>query len=885
VKSWLGNAAPSRSRTYLALLLASAGAALTAGCFEEPGGQTNRIFLRSQPYLSEEPGALAERPLEVQVMGPLLRSVPGRSGFRDPITDQQVRFEAEELEGGGASPGLELLAAPGTAGGNPIFVTTDAGGFARVWVRLPKRIGEWRVRAGMKDQNDDEKKVVFGIGSGVKVFKSGEENAVGRKVQVGVKVFRINAQEEVEPDVGRSVQFRVIDGSTGGEGHLSKERLAERVRTNADGVATVELTLGQHSGYYHVLAEPRNEPGTATPPLPRAVLHGIAIDWTLATLQLLGGGLLFLLGLRLLAGGLLNILGPALALPVTSFQKSRLRAFGGGIAAGAMFQSSTIVASRLISFANGGLLLAGAALGVILGADLGRTLLPQLLAFPIGPSGVILLALGSLALFVPRRYGVYPWGWVGLGAGLLITGYWVLESGVEIIHYSPSLANQLHRDWDYRSAGFSLGQKAWVFGSWMAVAAAAGFLVRSANLLVAAAMALGSSGLISPSTALPIVLGANLGPALSLFATSLWRRLEARRVALLKLLFQGVGAVWFVAFSLPVAGGSPLLLHLVDWVTPGLLFNPIPENVPHHLAMLHTLYNLLNGLLCLALAAPLARLVAWAIPRDPVEDDLKPYHLDPNLIEVPALAILQASREVTYLTELCRKAIAESFDSFRYRDLKLADQTVRREESIAAVHRDISQYLLRVGENGLSRRESSRLEVLQTTTGNLVRIGALGERLRDLTAREIDEELEIPDDVARDLNDIYELVMGQFDNVLQLLERPDGRTEENAVKVAERLAKFGSRVEHAWMEKLRLWPENGGARSGLSRVAEPAAEEAAAGEAPVDRPAAAVSQAEAAPPRTFLGTLIYRDALEALFQVAGHLSHVAERMRVLAPKG
>src|SRR6185503_4492505 len=186
--------------------------------------------------------------------------------------------------------------------------------------------------------------------------------------------------------------------------------------------------------------------------------------------------------------------------------------------------------------------------------------------------------------------------------------------------------------------------------------------------------------------------------------------------------------------------------------------------VGHHVAMIHTIYNLLNGLLCFALAGPLLRLVEKLVPRDPVRDDVKPYHLDPSLIEVPPLALLQASREVTYLTELCRKAIAESFDAFRYRDLKLADQTVRREESIESVHRDVSQYLLRVGENELSRRESSRLQVLQAATGSLVRIGEMGERLRDLTTRELDEELDLPEDAARDLNDIYDLVMGQFDN-------------------------------------------------------------------------------------------------------------------------
>src|SRR5258706_7508956 len=111
--------------------------------------------------------------------------------------------------------------------------------------------------------------------------------------------------------------------------------------------------------------------------------------------------------------------------------------------------------------------------------------------------------------------------------------------------------------------------------------------------------------------------------------------------------------------------------------------------------------------------------------------------------------------------------VASSLDACRSRDRKPAEQGTRGEESIAGVHRDLSQYLLRVGENDLSRREASRLEILQAAVGNLVRIGAQSERLRDLTLREVEENWELPEDVGRDLNEMYDLVMAQFDNVLQ----------------------------------------------------------------------------------------------------------------------
>src|SRR5262249_37521852 len=157
--------------------------------------------------------------------------------------------------------------------------------------------------------------------------------------------------------------------------------------------------------------------------------------------------------------------------------------------------------------------------------------------------------------------------------------------------------------------------------------------------------------------ALPIVVGASLGPAAALFVGSLAKRRAARRVGLVHLLYQVIGALWLSALSLITVNGSPSILYLVHWVTPGVLFHPLPEHAGHHIAMAFTVYNLLNALLCLALTRPVLAIADRVIPRDPVQDDVKPYHLDANLIEVPALAILQASREVRFLAELCRKAI------------------------------------------------------------------------------------------------------------------------------------------------------------------------------------------------------------------------------------
>src|SRR5262245_42400225 len=163
------------------VLLAGASAllALLCGGCEESTGITEKIFIRSEPFFYGKPGEDVG-PLMVQVLGPAIHGVPGRSGFRDPVTNKTVRFEIRNANPDQAA-GLGQWApgaAKAAADGDPqrsLDVETDSRGFARVMVHLPVAVGEWRVRAGIRDEQTEERKVSFGVVSGIKIQTSEEE--------------------------------------------------------------------------------------------------------------------------------------------------------------------------------------------------------------------------------------------------------------------------------------------------------------------------------------------------------------------------------------------------------------------------------------------------------------------------------------------------------------------------------------------------------------------------------------------------------------------------------------------------------------------------------------------------------------------------------------
>jgi Na+/phosphate symporter len=310
-----------------------------------------------------------------------------------------------------------------------------------------------------------------------------------------------------------------------------------------------------------------------------------------------------------------------------------------------------------------------------------------------------------------------------------------------------------------------------------------------------------------------------------------------------------VACAGFAVLSLVHHENTSLLLWLVDQAIPGNLFHPLAENVEHHVAMIHTAYNLVASLLFLALPGIATAIASWILPPKADSDDLKPYRLDENLIPVPGLALRQVLEELCYLAELCQKNVAEAFDAFRYGDLNLAGQVARREEIIAGIHREASRYLVLIQENQLSRRESTETEKLQSSVAALSRVGESAEILRELASRRIEDNIDAAEELDRDLGEIYELVMSQFSNILILLRSPTNRLEESAVKTVERMAKFRSRLETQWKQRIEK-----------------------AGEDNEDRILLHVQ------------TLAYQQAFDALFQVASHLGHIAERMRLLSPE-
>jgi len=828
------------------------------GCYKPPTADRPALIESiSGNHQCALPGEILPKPLVVRVLGQSSRDFLGRRGQRRPLKDQPVTFRfrleglAEKSESGKDPSEDSPAFIPDPDGEKEITerlvkkeVKTDASGTASVWIRLGDKNGDWRIEASIPREGRKDLDEQFRVVSGVEKIADNIEATVGSEIPISLRLQARQDNGELAPLEGRTVHMRIA-----GEPPIRGEPASlnnRRAKTGKDGVRKgTDLTLGDRAGIYRVLAE--IEGSEDDPPIRGIIFTVMAIDWLRIAVEISVGVIFFLLGVRFLANGFLIVLGPHLHHATGRMAKNRILGYLGGILAGITFQSHSTVTSHLMSFVNGGLLKSRGAMGLLLGALLGATALPQILALRIDFLIAPLAGLGLLLVVLPRSFGLAHWSRIFLGAGLALASWSLLGSGIEQLEMSSRFKS------DVLPASLSF-QQPWAvmagsFAYLLLAGAGIGLVLRTSNLVVIIAMLLASRGILGPLSMVPLIIGANLGTGLSSLFRSFFKNRGTCRLGICLLVIHLLTTILFSVLSLMPREGTSLLLWFIDQVTPGSLFHPLRENVEFHIAMTHTFYNLAASLIFLVLPGIATGLASLVLPAKRGADDLKPYRLDENLIPVPGLALRQVLEEICYLAELCQKNIAEAFDSFRYSDMNLAGQVARREEIIAGIHREASRYLVLVQENQLSRRESTEIEKLQSSVAALSRVGEAAELLRELASRRIEDKIQPAEEMDRDLGEIYELIMKQFSNIMVLLRSPTNRLEESAVKTVERLAKFRSRLETQWKQRIEQANENSEDQVLLH-----------------------------------VQTSAYQQAFDALFQAASHLGHIAERMRLLSPE-
>lgn len=478
-------------------------------------------------------------------------------------------------------------------------------------------------------------------------------------------------------------------------------------------------------------------------------------------LDLVGGVALLLWGLHMVQSGIVRAFGSKIRRFLGMVLQSKYRAFGAGVGVTAILQSSTATALMLASFAAGGLVGLVPALAVMLGANVGTTLIVQLLSFDSSAIAPLLLVCGVAAFKRGTRTIVKDLGRAAIGLGLMLLSLHLLLDSLAPAEHAPAVRELFTALTGEPVLALLIGAVL----TWAAHSSVATILLT---------MSLASANFVSPAAALALVLGANLGSALNpLMEGTASANPAHRRLPVGNMINRAIGCVLFLPLLHPI-------VRLIQAIDP----NPV-----RLAADFHMLFNLVMALLFIVPLAPFARLLERLLPDVKTATDLSvPLYLAEGVDDTPSVALACAARETLRMGDIVDAMLEQTMTAILNNDRKLVNEVSQKDNAVDGLHEAVKLFVINVTHGTLDEAEGRRaLEVLSLAT-NLEHIGdIIDKNLLELASKKIKRQLQFSDEGARELQAFHRVVRDNLRLSMTIFLSGD-------VKSARRLLNEKSRI-------------------------------------------------------------------------------------------
>lgn len=439
--------------------------------------------------------------------------------------------------------------------------------------------------------------------------------------------------------------------------------------------------------------------------------------------SLFGGLALFLFGMDIMGKALEKQAGGKLQKILSKLTDNPFKGFMLGLAVTAVIQSSSATTVMVVGFVNSGIMQLHQAVGIIMGSNVGTTVTSWILSlsgiegnsfwvklFKPTSFSPILAFIGIVLYMFCRSEKKKGSGTILLGFAVLMTGMTAMSSAVAPLSDAPWF-----RDLFVQFTNPILGVLA---------GAVLTAVIQSSSASVGILQALSSTGVITYGSAIPIIMGQNIGTCVTALISSVGANKNARRAAMIHLYFNIIGVLVFLSIFYT----ANTFIH----------FPMLEENVSTFgIAIVHTLFNVLATLVMLPFSRLLEKLAYLTIPQDDAPEQFQ--MLDPRLLATPAVAADRASVTTADMAELARASFLGAI-ALTHRWNEEGAERVRRQENETDKYEDaIGTYLVKLSTCNLTLKDSHLVNTLLHTISDFERISDYATNLLG-TAREIEEK-------------------------------------------------------------------------------------------------------------------------------------------------
>jgi phosphate:Na+ symporter len=428
------------------------------------------------------------------------------------------------------------------------------------------------------------------------------------------------------------------------------------------------------------------------------------------------------------------------------------------------------------SFAERGLVATVPAFAVMLGADVGTSLVAQALSLRIEWLWPLLVIVGFVAFSTGGSSRRRDLGRAVVGLGLMLLALRLIVDASDPIRQSAVLETVLR----------ALQSEPILA---VVLAALLTWLAHSSLAVVLLIQSFATVGMVPMALALALVLGANLGGAFPAVAATWNGDAGARRITLGNAFFRASGVV----------AGLALLPIVAPWIA---AFDPDPGRLAVNA---HLLFNMVLAVAFLPLLTPIAILADRWLPAKVADDDpTRPRYLDPNAIDSPALALAAAARESLRMGDTLESMLRDTLTVFRNDDRKLADDICKRDDVVDRLHEAIKLYLTQVSREALGDADSRRsMEIIAYTT-NMEHVGdIIDKNLMELAIKKIRNRLSFSDEGFAEIVELHTEVLNTLKLSLAVFMGGDLASARRLLEEKVRFREREMRAAERHLERLK----------------------------------------------------------------------------------
>jgi len=507
------------------------------------------------------------------------------------------------------------------------------------------------------------------------------------------------------------------------------------------------------------------------------------IQWGMLIISLFGGLALFLFGMEQMSEGMKKTAGDKMRSILSALTNNRLIGMTVGAFVTMVIQSSSATTVMLVSFVQAQLMTFVQSLGVILGADIGTTITAQLIAFKLTDYALLMIAVGFAIRMFSRKENSKHIGEVIMGFGILFFGMKLMSDAMKPLRtYQPFI--DMLRGLENPFLGLFVGA---VFTA----------LIQSSSAFTGIVIVLAQQGLLTLDAGIPLIFGANIGTCITAGLASIGTSREARRVAIAHVMFKIAGVLLFI-FWIPTFAE---IIRSISPTSSSVGMDKLASETPRQIANAHTIFNVSLAFIFLPFTTFFANIIMKIYPEKKEDKGVQPiiWHLDDDVISIPALAIDLARSEILRMAKIIGRMLEAVIEPFTtneplqdkiYPQLSLVEGIEMREEKLDYLDERIVRYLRKIGQHELSDHQIQDVYAMMSIVNYIENIGdTIDKNMIPLIAKKSGLHLDFSSEGKEELIIYHAKICKQVNRLKKAFSNMD---KEKAEKIIKKEGKYSA---------------------------------------------------------------------------------------------